>query len=207
MTQYSYPARVRFVVELATRLHIYGTTAQRLEGAICAVSTRLGLRCDPWSSPTGLILSFSALESPDVLANNTQVIRLAPGDVDLGKLCEVDAIAEQVLLGEKSVEDAVLALHALDEPTRMSKLKQALSIPSFGLTSGAVAALFRGGWHDVVTAACIGALIGLLYVFGAGRPRLAESIELIAALMATLLATFVASFIVPLSIKTVICWW
>ena len=33
-----YAARIAFVVELAERLHAYGTTAQRLEGALVSVS-------------------------------------------------------------------------------------------------------------------------------------------------------------------------
>ena len=55
----SYAARIGFVVELAERLHAYGTTAQRLEGAVSAVAQRLRLECEPWSNPTGLILTFS----------------------------------------------------------------------------------------------------------------------------------------------------
>jgi len=56
LTRNSYKDRIAFVVELATRLHTYGTTAQRLEGAVGAVAKRLGLRCSPWSNPTGMIL-------------------------------------------------------------------------------------------------------------------------------------------------------
>ena len=55
----SYAARIAFVVELAERLHSYGTTSQRLEGAVTAVASRLRLECEPWSNPTGLILTFS----------------------------------------------------------------------------------------------------------------------------------------------------
>ena len=51
----SYAARINFVVELAERLHAYGTTAQRLEGAISAVAQQLRLECEPWSNPTGMI--------------------------------------------------------------------------------------------------------------------------------------------------------
>src|SRR3546814_8046128 len=35
-----YAARIAFVVELAERLHAYGTTAQRLEGALILVSQK-----------------------------------------------------------------------------------------------------------------------------------------------------------------------
>ena len=52
--------RIRFVVELARRLHQYGAAAPRLESAIDSVSARLGLHCDSLSTPTALSLSFTA---------------------------------------------------------------------------------------------------------------------------------------------------
>jgi len=39
----SYAAKIAFIVELAAHLHTYGTTAQRLEGAIMSVAERLGV--------------------------------------------------------------------------------------------------------------------------------------------------------------------
>ena len=76
----TYAQRVAFVTEIAGRLHTYGTTAQRLEAAVVALAQRLDLDCEPWSNPTGLILSFSdptqAIGSSDI----TRVIRLAPGE-------------------------------------------------------------------------------------------------------------------------------
>jgi uncharacterized membrane protein YjjP (DUF1212 family) len=40
LSSVSYADRINFVVELAERLHAYGTTAQRLEGAVTAVAQR-----------------------------------------------------------------------------------------------------------------------------------------------------------------------
>ncbi|RBC96877.1 threonine/serine exporter family protein, partial [Xanthomonas oryzae pv. oryzae] len=81
----TYAQRVAFVSEIACRLHSYGTTAQRLEAALVGLSQKLGLDCEPWSNPTGIILSFSdptkAIGSSDI----TRVIRLAPGEIDLYK--------------------------------------------------------------------------------------------------------------------------
>lgn len=202
MTHVPFPARVEFVKQLATRLHAYGTTSQRLEGAITAVATRLGLRCSPWSNPTGLILSFSDAAAPNPLSETTQVIRLDPGSTDLRKLCQADAIAERTLSGELGIDEATDALHALDrEPGWRA---QALSTFCFGLSSAAVAGLLRSSWVDVATAGIIGWIIGILYTMGAQRPRLAESLDAIAALIATLLATAVATFVAPLSLSTVI---
>src|SRR6476620_7653114 len=88
-----YAERIAFVLEVAEHLHAYGTTAQRLEGAIVAVPQRIGLDCAPWSNPTGMILSFSDPRGPAGLLDTTRVIRLAPGETDLYKLCEADRIA------------------------------------------------------------------------------------------------------------------
>lgn len=202
MTHFPYAARVEFVVELATRLHIYGTTAQRLEGAVVGVARRLGLRCEPWANPTGLILSFSDGVQEQALVNTTQVIRLAPGDVDLRKLCAVDAVAERVLRGELSIADAMQSLRALDAPSR--RHERILAMLAFGLTSAAVAVLLRGAWPDVLAAGGIGLMTGVLYAFGGGRARLVEALELLAAMLATLVALALATFLVPLSLKTVI---
>jgi uncharacterized membrane protein YjjP (DUF1212 family) len=197
-----YAARIDFVVNLAARLHAYGTTAQRLEGAVAAVAARLGLRCAPWSNPTGMILSFSDASRDDALADTTQVIRLEPGDVDLRKLCQADDIAEQVLDGRLDIENATAALKALDRP--QGRRAKALTALSFGLASASVAGLLRASWADLATSAGIGLLIGVMYVMGAKRPRLAESLEAVAALVAMLLASWIAAHVAPLSLKTVI---
>ena len=96
---HDYAARLAFVVELAEHLHAYGTTAQRLEGALNAVASKLGLECEPWSNPTGLILSFSDPSRPPGEGDTTRVIRLPPGDTNLARLCEADRIAEDVMAG------------------------------------------------------------------------------------------------------------
>lgn len=202
MNDSSFGARVEFVLQLASRLHNYGTTAQRLEGAITAVATRLGLRCNPWSNPTGLILSFSDDKAVNRMAESTQVIRLDPGDTDLRKLCQADAIAERTLSGELGINEATAALHALDRPA--GRRAQVLSSACFGLASASVAGLLRSGWAEIATAGLIGTIIGVLYIMGAQRPRLAESLDAIAALIATLLTAAVATFIAPLATKVVV---
>lgn len=202
MSAAPYASRIDFVVNLAARLHAYGTTAQRLEGAVAAVAERLGLKCAPWSNPTGMILSFSDASRNDALADTTQVIRLEPGETDLRKLCQADDIAERVLDGRLDIENATAALKALDrEPGRRA---QALTAISFGLTSASVAGLLRASWADLAASAGIGFLIGAMYVMGAKRPRLAEALEAVAALVAMLIAAAIAAFLVPLSLKTVI---
>ena len=93
----SYTERVAFVVDMAMHLHAYGTTTQRLEGAIVAVAKQLSLECEPWVNPTGMILAFSDPLRPAGESDTTRVIRLEPGENDLSKLCKGDRIAEEVM--------------------------------------------------------------------------------------------------------------
>ncbi len=198
----TYAQRIAFVCEIAGRLHSYGTTAQRLEGALITLSTRLNLECEPWSNPTGLILSFSDPAKPLGMSDTTRVIRLAPGENDLRKLVEADLIAEAVAGGEMSIAQGHTALRAMDR--KPSLRFRAIQLFAFGLASGAVAGLWRLPWIDIAAATLIGLLIGLMLQLTDQRPRLKEASDALAALLAGLVAVLVATFIHPLNLNTVI---
>ncbi|RNF84560.1 threonine/serine exporter family protein [Lysobacter psychrotolerans] len=198
----SYGERVDFVIELARRLHAYGTTAQRIEGAITAVAHKLRLECEPWSNPTGMILTFSDPARRPGEADITRVIRLPLGENDLHRLSETDRIAEDVLVGRLDLAQALAAMRALDTlPTRRAR---ALQVFGFGLAATAIAGLLRLPWLDIVVAGCNGLMIGLLVLLAELRPRLREGFEAVAALLASMVAVLVASFIAPLNQNTVI---
>ncbi|MCY7312891.1 MAG: threonine/serine exporter family protein, partial [Pseudoxanthomonas sp.] len=198
----TYAQRIAFVCEIAGRLHTYGTTAQRLEGAVIALSVKLGLDCEPWSNPTGLILSFNDPTKPLGASDTTRVIRLAPGENDLYKLVEADRIAEAVAGGHMSIAQGHTALGALD---RTPSLRwRATQLIAFGLASGAVAGLWRLPWVDIATAASIGLMIGLLAQLTDRRPQLKEASDALAALFAGFAAVLVSQFIQPLNLNTVI---
>ena len=198
----TYAQRIAFVCEIAGRLHTYGTTAQRLEGAVIALSTRLGLDCEPWSNPTGLILSFSDPAKPLGSSDTTRVIRLAPGENDLYKLVEADRIAEAVAGGAMSIAQGHTALRGLD---RKAGLRwRATQLMAFALASGAVAGLWRLPWLDIATATLIGLLIGLLTQLTERSPQLKEASDAVSALVAGAVAVLVGYFIHPLNLNTVI---
>ena len=198
----TYAARIAFMVELAERLHAYGTTAQRLEGAINAVASKLHLGCEPWSNPTGMILTFSDPERPPGESDTTRVIRLPPGETDLYKLCEADRIAEDVMAGRLDLASGHVALLALDRPR--SANWDAMQVVAFGLASAAVAGLLRLPWLDIATAGGTGLLIGLLELAKGRHLQLKETGDAMAALLAAFVAIAVASFIGPLNLNTVI---
>ena len=197
-----YAERIAFVAELAERLHTYGTTAQRLEGAIDAVAQKLGLECEPWSNPTGIILSFSDPARPAGESDTTRLIRLAPGDNDLSKLCKADRIAEEVMAGRMDVASGHAALRQLDYPPRMRTL--AMQVLGFGLAAAGMAGLLQLPWLDIATAGVTGLLIGLLQPFTGLGPQLREAADAVAGLIAGTVAVLVAAYVGPLNLNTVI---
>lgn len=198
----SYADRIAFMVELAERLHLYGTTAQRLEGALLSVAERLRLDCEPWVSPTALILSFSDPQRLPGQSDVTRVIRLPPGDTDLQRLVDTDRIAEAVIAGQVGLADAFEALNALDTPP--TPLAQTLQVLGFGLVAAAVGGLLRLPWLDIAVAGFNGLLIGLLTILAASRPRLREASDALLAMVATIVVVLVATFVAPLNQNTVI---
>ena len=202
LTSASYAAKINFVIELAERLHVYGTTAQRLEGAISAVAHKLRLDCEPWSNPTGMILTFSDPQRPLGDSETTRVIRLPPGENDLYRLSETDRIAEDVMAERIDLAGAHAAMSALDEPPRLRA--RAMQVFGFALAATAIAGLLRLPWLDIGVAGFNGLLIGLLVQAAEMRPRLKEGLEAIAGTLAAGVAIVVASFVAPLNQNTVI---
>jgi len=198
----SYAAKIAFMVELATHLHTYGTTAPRLEGAIISVAERLGVDCEPWCNPTGMILTFSDPERPPGESDISRVIRIPPGEINLGKLCEVDQIAEDVVAGRLGLSDGHAALRALGR--KPGRRHQWLYILAYGLVAAGVSGLVRLPWLEIGVSGVIGLLVGALHVIASTRPRLKEAEDALVAAMATTLAVLTAALIAPLNLTAVI---
>jgi len=195
--------RIAFVTEIARRLHQYGTAAPSLEGVINRISRKLGLWCQVLSTPTSIVMSCADFaHRNDPLAQVTQVIRLAPGEIHLGRLCQIDEIADRVTNGTLDIAHGFTFLRNVsDQPDRLSRLH---SILSFGMASLSVAAILHTSWSDLVVAGLTGMLIGLIAQVFRHRSRLAPSFEAISALLATGIATSVSAYLFPLSVKSVV---
>lgn len=195
--------RVGFVIALARRLHEYGTAAPRLEEAIGKVSARLGMICDVLSTPTSIVLSFAEQNHElDSVADFTQVIRLAPGEVNLRRLCAVDEIADRVIDGSLDLQKGYRQLLELGRPP--SRRTRWLTVLSFGVASASVATLLKASWMDLVVVALLGWLIGLLALGAERRPRLSNSFEAVSALLVTLIATVFSAYVAPLTLNAVV---
>lgn len=194
-------ARIDFLTDLARHLHAYGTTAQRLEGALQAVAQPLGIECEPWSNPTGIILSFRSMEAGNE-HNVTRVVRLLPGETDLYRLAEADRIADEVIAGRMDLLQGRNALRQLDQPA--GARTQAMRALGFGLAAAAVAGLLRLPWLDIGVAAATGLVIGMLSWAAQRIVRLRESFEALSGMVAGGIALLVAAYWAPLNLNTVV---
>ncbi len=196
-------ARIGFVVELARRLHEYGTAAPRLEDVVNLVSARLGLACNVLSTPTSIVMSFSDPAREDGLAEITQVVRVPPGEVNLKRLCQIDEIGDLVIDGRLDLAAGRQRLREFGQ-TRRSRAENVSLVTSYGVSAASIAMLLHTGWYGVAVAGVIGLMIGFIYLAAAARPNLAAAAEALSALLATLIATALAVYVTPLAVRSVV---
>jgi len=198
----SYAAKIAFMVELAGHLHTYGTTAPRLEGALISLAERLGVECEPWCNPTGMILTFSDPERPPGESDISRVVRVPPGEVHLRKLCEVDRIVEEVVAGRLDLADGYTALRALER--KQGRASQCLHMLGYGLAGAGVSGLMRLPWVEIGVSGGIGLLVGALVLFAKARPALKDAGDAVNAAAAASMVALIAAFITPLNLSSVI---
>lgn len=198
----TYAERIAFIEELAWHLHAYGTTAQRMEGAIELVAKRLLVECEPWSNPTGIILSFRDPSRPGRHTEITRIVRPGLGDTNLRRLCAADRIAEDVISGKLDIPAGRAALQALERPASSRAL--AVLVLGFALASAGVAGLLRLPWLEIGVAGTTGLGIGLLLLAAQSRKRLHEGFEALSGLLAGSVAILVSAWLAPLNLNTVI---
>jgi uncharacterized membrane protein YjjP (DUF1212 family) len=182
-------ASVAFVLSLGRALHRYGTPAHRLEDGLRQVCRRLDLDSEVFSTPTTLIMSFGR---PTEL--RTRMMRVEGGELDMGKLAQVDALAEAVIERRVTAADGVARLESIvSAPRRYGRVVSTLV---HGTTAGSIAVFFGGRLPDVALAGVIGLSLGLLAQWLARSNDQARVLELIGAAFAAL-ASGLASAVWP----------
>ncbi len=184
----------RFLKLLARSLHESGAGAHRLEDAVKSVAARVGLSCEVFSTPTSAFITFREPGSDDNLAAMpSELMRLNPGTVNLGRLCAVDAVAEAVAAGHLSAEAGTQRLKDIAGSAPLRSLP--VQLLAWGLVGAAVTALLNGSWMDLSLAAALGMLTGALSLRLATPLHGLGSFEPIAAFLATALAYLLAPLV------------
>lgn len=180
------PPEHAFLLRVAELLHAYGTPAHRLERVLVTVATTLGVRASFLSTPTSIFASLGEEDDAHI-----HLMRVEPGEIDLGKLVEFDGVMEEVEAQRLSVREATAKIDAIAEaPSRYGML---LRIVGFGIASAGAARFFGGGLPEIVLSLVLGALIGVLDLTIARRPLQVGIFEPLASFVVALSSLCVAS--------------
>lgn len=185
---------IGFVLRLGRALHAYGYAAHRLEEVLSAVAQQIGLEAQFFSTPTQISAAFGPQDD-----QHTFLMRVEPGEVDLGKMAALDRVTLAVLRGTISPVEGSRRIEAIvAAPPRFGP---GLTTLGFGLASGAAARFLGGGPVEIVVAAVIGLVIGLLAIGVTRLPSGAARIfEPVAAFAAVVMAQTTAHYLAPHSV-------
>ena len=178
---------IGFVLALARALHRFGTPAHRLEEALTKVCRSLGLEAEVFTTPTAIILSFGPLHEL-----RTRLMRVEGGELDMGKLAQIDALGDRVIAHQIAAEDASRELAAILAAPR--QFGRALSMIVHGVTAAALAVFFGGTLQDVVLAGGIGLALGLLAQLIARSTDQTRVFELVGSALAAFAAGVASSW-------------
>lgn len=168
---------VEFLLKTAELLHAYGTPAHRLERVLTQMAEHLGQTLAVFSTPTSIMLAFGAGAD-----QRPHLMRVEPGDVNLGKLVEFDVLLEDV------------EARRIDVPTALARMQTLAAAPErygfgwtvlgFGLASATAARFFGGGHLEILVSFALGVLIGLLGRYSQREPGVASIFEPLAGFAA-----------------------
>jgi uncharacterized membrane protein YjjP (DUF1212 family) len=185
---------IGFVLRLGRALHVHGIPAHRLEEVMEKASEKLGLQGQFFSTPTSIFASFGRQDEPGVF-----LMRVTPGEVNLGKIAELDEVATCVLRGALDpAEGAKQIDRILAEPRHYGG---ALTTVAFSLASAAASRFLGGGLKEIAVSALIGLVIGLLSLIAGKYESLGKVFEFVAAGVASALAGSLTFLIGPYAVS------
>ena len=180
-----------FLMKLAQALHTYGMPSHRLEVALRQVSERMEVESQFLVTPTGIHASVGPPE-----AAQTQLLRVAPGRINLEKQSELHHLIGDVCAKRVTLEQAVELLDALRaRPPAHGPLA---TVAAFGLASATAAVFFDAGRVEAAAAGATGLVIGLLAQMAARHARFAMVMPAVAGLAAVLVAALMQAALGPM---------
>ncbi len=188
MTEATDRPAIAFVLALARALHRYGTPAHRLEEALEKVGEHLGLQGEFFSTPTTIIASFG-----DPAELRTAMLRVEAGELDMGKLERLDALADLVAHGALTPAEGMRRIDAIvsARPT----WGPTISTFAHGISTAAVVVFFHGSAVDAAVAGVLGLLIGVMALVMQRSNAQARVFELIGAFVAAFAGGVAAALI------------
>jgi uncharacterized membrane protein YjjP (DUF1212 family) len=187
--------RVTFLLALGRALHAAGHSSQGLEEMLELAAARLGVPGEFFTTPTSMFVAFGQEQG-----QRTFLIRVQPEGPNLGRLARVKTILDRVLDGTLSPGDGAVQLR--DATEAGSPYSRGLTTIAFALSSAASAVFFGGGAREIVLAASLGFVTGLLALMAEGIPTLQKVFTAAAAFLVAALATVAGVLAGGVSVST-----
>jgi len=188
------PFAVGFVLRLARALHAYGYSAARLEDILAATADRLGLAGHRFfSMPTQIMAAFGPEDR-----QRTHLLRVEPGEVNLGKVAALEQVSLDVAQGRASPEEGMERIERI--VAAPSPYGPAVVTLAHGVLSGTVCQFLGGGWREIVVATVLGLGLGLLAIYAASHARVGRVFESLAAFLLSTAAIGLARLVGPISV-------
>jgi uncharacterized membrane protein YjjP (DUF1212 family) len=174
-----------FILHLARALHAHGYPAHRLEAVLCAVAAKLGVEAQFFTTPTSIFAGFGTQD-----AQRTHLMRVEPGEPNLGHLSRLDGIMSEVIDGKVTASEGSARIMALlAEPPRWNKWQ---TLAAFVVASTAVSCFFGVTVFEAAIAGVLGLVAGLCALAATNNKSLAPVLEPMTAGIVSTLAFFVA---------------
>lgn len=158
----------QFVLEIGRAMHALGSPSYRVEDTMDACCRVLGLEGAFFSTPTAI---FAAL-GPKGDEPRTSLLRVVPGEHDLGRLAELYRIRDEVVRGQATPE---VGLERVRDVLQRPRRHRRWADPFAHAFAAAGASVLLGGGHDeAFVAAIAGFVVGLLRLLARFRVGLGE---------------------------------
>lgn len=183
---------IGFVLRVGRALHTYGYPSHRLETMLGRVARRLGLEAQFFSQPTSIFASFGREHE-----QRTHLLRVEPGEVQLGKLAAAHATAREVIAGRLTPRNGtaqIEALHAAPTPYRPPLVTLA-----YGVASTCASRFLGGGAAEAMASFAIGVAVGELSRAFTRIPAARQLFEPAAAFLAAFIASALSLALGPYS--------
>ncbi|REL29930.1 threonine/serine ThrE exporter family protein [Thalassotalea euphylliae] len=178
----------RFIISLGKALHKFGTNSFRSEAHLQNVANFLGVKASFIITPTSL--TFVLID--DEHCEHNYIVRVKPGDLDLGSLARTDELVEELSSGQRSLAEATERIEEIyNKPNPYGKT---ITFLAFGASSGAFAMLMHTSWNDVLWSGLLGLVVALFVFWSERSQRISESLEPLSALVCALIASAVTNY-------------
>jgi uncharacterized membrane protein YjjP (DUF1212 family) len=182
-----------FILRLGNALLQAGYPINQIGELLLALSHSLELpQPQVYVTPTVIEVTIGPLTR-----QHRALLVTTPGDINLGQLTQLDTIGRAVAAGTLSPHDGIARLEALSDAP---PLGNALLVGvSYALTAAAFARTLGGGIREILVAALVGGVTGVLAVLAQLFSRVQRIFPPLAAFIASLLISAWAARVTPVA--------